>query len=60
MSIIVYTESWNGKFRKSTFEVVSYAAETAKLTKNMMLNKISLSLVAQANADENYKINLVT
>ncbi len=37
-----------------------YAAETAKLTKNMMLNKISLSLVAQANADENYKINLIT
>ena len=37
-----------------------YAAETAQLTKNMMLNKISLSLVAQANADENYKINLIS
>ncbi len=37
-----------------------YAAETAKLTKNMMLNKISLSLVAQANANENYKINLIS
>ena len=31
MSILVYTESWNGKFRKSTFETVSYASETAKL-----------------------------
>ena len=37
-----------------------YASETAKLTKNMMLNKISMSLVAQANIDENYKINLVS
>tara|TARA_B100001778_G_C18531015_1_gene603594 strand:- start:230 stop:1174 length:945 start_codon:yes stop_codon:yes gene_type:complete len=31
MSILVYTESWNGSFRKSTFEAVSYASETAKL-----------------------------
>jgi len=31
MSILVYTESWDGKFRKSTFETVSYASETAKL-----------------------------
>jgi electron transfer flavoprotein alpha subunit len=31
MSILVYTESWNGKFRKSTFETVSYSSETAKL-----------------------------
>ena len=31
MSVLVYTESWNGSFRKSTFEAVSYANETAKL-----------------------------
>ena len=31
MSVLVYTESWEGKFRKSTFEAVSYASETAKL-----------------------------
>ena len=31
MSVLVYTESWKGKFRKSTFEAVSYASETAKL-----------------------------
>ena len=30
MSVLVYTESWDGIFRKSTFEAVSYAAETAK------------------------------
>ena len=31
MSVLVYTESWNGNFRKSTYEAVSYASETAKL-----------------------------
>ena len=37
-----------------------YAAETATLTKNMMLNKISLSLVAQANINETNKLNLLS
>lgn len=32
MSILVYTENWNGKFKKSTFELVSYANEIAKMT----------------------------
>ena len=31
MSVLVYTENWKGNFRKSTFEAVSYASETAKL-----------------------------
>ena len=31
MSVLVYTESWKGKFRKSSFEAVSYASETAKI-----------------------------
>ena len=31
MSVLVYAESWKGNFRKSTFEAVSYANETAKL-----------------------------
>lgn len=31
MSVLVYTENWKGKFRKSTFEAVSYACESAKL-----------------------------
>ncbi|MBT5858612.1 MAG: electron transfer flavoprotein subunit alpha/FixB family protein [Flavobacteriales bacterium] len=30
MSVLVYTESWGGSFRKSTFEAVSYASEIAK------------------------------
>ena len=28
--VLVYTESWDGKFKKSTYEAVSYAAEVAK------------------------------
>lgn len=31
MSILVYTESWEGKFRKSTYEAISFASQTAKL-----------------------------
>ena len=41
MSVLVYTESWNGSFRKSTFEAVSYANETAKL---LGTNVIAISL----------------
>ena len=42
----------------STIET-DYAAETAILTK-YDLNKISLSLVAQANINESYKVNLLS
>ena len=30
MSVLVYAENWSGSFRKSTYEVVSYAKEVAK------------------------------
>ena len=33
MSILVYAESWDGKFRKSTLEAVSYAKKTASVYK---------------------------
>ena len=36
------------------------AAETAHLTKQMMLQKVSISLVAQANMNENAKLNLLS
>ena len=32
MSVLVYTENWDGKFKKLTFELVSYAAAIAKMT----------------------------
>ncbi len=30
MSILVYTENWDGRFKKLSFELISYAAELAK------------------------------
>ena len=30
MSVLVYTENWDGKFKKLSFELVSYANEIAK------------------------------
>jgi electron transfer flavoprotein alpha subunit len=30
MSILIYTENWDGKFKKLTFELVSFASEMAK------------------------------
>jgi len=31
MSVLVYTENWDGKFKKLTFELVSYASGVAKM-----------------------------
>ncbi|MCD4735940.1 MAG: electron transfer flavoprotein subunit alpha/FixB family protein [Bacteroidales bacterium] len=32
MAILVYTENWEGKFKKLSFELISYASEIAKKT----------------------------
>jgi len=32
MAILVYTENWDGKFKKLTFELLSYASATAEMT----------------------------
>ena len=39
---------------------VDLAAEAAVITKQMMLQKISTSLVAQANLSENAKLSLLS
>jgi electron transfer flavoprotein alpha subunit len=31
MSVLVYTENWDGKFKKASFELVSYAAKVAEM-----------------------------
>jgi len=31
MSVLVYTQNWDGKFKKSTFELVSYASKVAEM-----------------------------
>lgn len=32
MSVLVYAQNWDGKFKKSSFELVSYAAKVAEMT----------------------------
>ena len=52
MSVLVYTESWDGIFRKSTFEAASYASETAKL---LGTEVVAISLGEVSN-NELYKL----
>jgi electron transfer flavoprotein alpha subunit len=47
MSVLVYAENWDGKFKKLTFELVSYATGVAK-----MLNTIVIA-VSIGKVDEN-------
>ncbi len=41
MSVLVYTENWDGKFKKLTYELVSYAAALAEMLK---MKVIALSI----------------
>lgn len=41
MSVLVYTENWDGKFKKSSFELVSYAGKLAEL---LSTNTVALSI----------------
>ena len=52
MSVLVYTESWSGNFRKSSFETVSYASETAKA---LGTDVVAVSLESVSD-DELYKL----
>lgn len=44
MSVLVYTENWEGKFKKLTFELVSYASEVAKMI-NTSVTALSIGKV---------------
>ena len=46
MSVLVFTENWEGKFKKLTYELVSYAAELAKM------NSIECNAVSVGNTQE--------
>lgn len=46
MSVLVYTESENGKFKKNALEVASYATEVAKL---LGTNAVAISINATEN-----------
>ena len=52
MSVLVYAESWGGKFKKSSFEAISYANSTAKLLGS---DVIAVSL-GEVNNDELNKL----
>ena len=39
MSVLVFTENWDGKFKKMSFELVSYASKIAETYINMLTNK---------------------
>jgi electron transfer flavoprotein alpha subunit len=48
MSILVYTENWDGKFKKSTYELLSYGSEIAKM---MNAELIALTIGAVEDAE---------
>ena len=52
MSVLVYTENWDGKFKKLSFELVSYASQLAK-----MLGTTATALsIGEVEADELKKL----
>ncbi|MCU0455454.1 MAG: electron transfer flavoprotein subunit alpha/FixB family protein [Bacteroidales bacterium] len=46
MSVLVYTENWEGRFKKLSFELVSYAAAAAKMM-NTSVTALSVGKVDQ-------------
>lgn len=48
MAILVYTEHWDGQFKKSTFELVSYASKLAE-TANTQTVALSIGEVEEDN-----------
>jgi electron transfer flavoprotein alpha subunit len=52
MSVLVYTENWDGKFKKLSFELISYASEIAKMVNTSL---IALS-IGKVEAEELKKL----
>jgi electron transfer flavoprotein alpha subunit len=47
MSVLVYTENWDGKFKKLSFELISYATGVAKLL-NTTVTAVSIGKVEES------------
>ena len=47
MSVLVYTENWDGKFKKLSFELVSYATAVAKMF-NTTITAVSIGKVNES------------
>jgi electron transfer flavoprotein alpha subunit len=52
MSVLVCTENWDGKFKKISFELVSYASSVAEMLKT----KVTAISIGRANDDELRKL----
>lgn len=52
MSVLVYTENWDGKFKKLSFELVSYASSVAE----MMKTNVTALSIGKADVDELKKL----
>jgi len=60
MSVLIYTENWDGKFKKSTFELVSYANEIAKQNGSQTIAVVIGSVEDnQIKALQNYGVNKI-
>ena len=51
MSVLVYSENWDGKFKKLTFELLSYASEIAKQL-GTTVTAVSIGIVPEENLKE--------
>jgi len=51
MSVLVYTENWDGKFKKLSFELVSYASGVAKML-NTTVTAISIGKVEESELNK--------
>jgi electron transfer flavoprotein alpha subunit len=60
MSVLVYTENWDGKFKKLSFELVSYASAVAKML-NTTVTAVSIGKVDESELGKlgNYGANKV-
>jgi electron transfer flavoprotein alpha subunit len=60
MSVLVYTENWDGKFKKLSFELASYAAKVAEML-NTTATVLSIGKVASEELSRlaNYGVNKI-
>lgn len=60
MSVLVYTENWDGKFKKLSFELISYATGVAKML-NSTVTAVSIGKVDEAELKKlgNYGANKI-
>lgn len=59
MSVLVYLESWEGKFKKNTYEAAQYAAKTAEMMGTDAIGVTLGSIEDDSNILGNYGLNKV-